>query len=142
MYYTHIHTYHMYNIYTYIKYYCIYITYMIYQSPSFKFDPRGILYYFYNHARRLRPEKILYLQLSRSPSGYFNPLLGPGGGFRSETAFYVTVSDLKRLQIYNSYRARYGHYPTDTIFRSGVVTVTVPVCNLKIEYERTTYTST
>ena len=26
--------------------------------------------YFYNHARRLRLEKLFYLELSRSPSGF------------------------------------------------------------------------
>jgi hypothetical protein len=42
--------------------------------------------YFYNHARRLRLEKLLYLGLSRSLSGYFKPLRDPGGGSTSETA--------------------------------------------------------
>jgi hypothetical protein len=51
--------------------------------------PWGIL--FYNHARRLRLEKLLLytqyiIELSRSPSGYFKSLPDPGGGFRSETA--------------------------------------------------------
>ena len=27
--------------------------------------------YFYNHARRLRLEKLLYLELPRSPNGFF-----------------------------------------------------------------------
>jgi hypothetical protein len=36
-----------------------------------------------NHARRLRLEKLLYLELSRSPNGFFNPLPDPGGGFTS-----------------------------------------------------------
>jgi hypothetical protein len=40
----------------------------------------------YNHARRLRLEKLLYIELSRSSDGYFKPLLNPGGGFTSETA--------------------------------------------------------
>jgi hypothetical protein len=46
--------------------------------------------YFYNHARRHRLEKLLYIEqsISRSPSGYFKPLLDPGGGFTSETAVY------------------------------------------------------
>jgi hypothetical protein len=41
--------------------------------------------YSYNHARRLRLEKILYLELSRSRSsdGYFKVLMDPGGGFRN-----------------------------------------------------------
>jgi hypothetical protein len=31
----------------------------------------GVFYtYFYNHARRLRLEKVLYLELSRSPNGF------------------------------------------------------------------------
>ena len=48
----------------------------------------GVFYtYFYNHARRLRIEKLLYyLELSRSSSGYFKPLLDPGGSFASKTA--------------------------------------------------------
>jgi hypothetical protein len=47
----------------------------------------GVFYaYFYNHAHRLRLEKLLYLELSRSPNGFFEPLLDPGGGFTSETA--------------------------------------------------------
>jgi hypothetical protein len=59
--------------------------------------------YFYNHTRRLRLEKLLYIvELSRSPNGYFKPLMDPGGGFRSETA----VTEVKRLQIYNGYMQR------------------------------------
>ena len=49
--------------------------------------PQLFYTYFYNHAHRLRHEKLLYTEVSRSPSGYFKPLLDPGGGFRSETAF-------------------------------------------------------
>jgi hypothetical protein len=41
---------------------------------------------FYNHAHRLRLEKLLYIELSRCSNGYFKPLLDPGGGFTSETA--------------------------------------------------------
>jgi hypothetical protein len=58
-------------------------------------DPRGVLYilYFYDHAHRPRLEKPLYIELSRSSSGYFKPLLDPGGGFNSETAvrLYITA---------------------------------------------------
>ena len=38
-------------------------------GPSFKFDPRVFYTYLYGQARRLRPEKLLYLlmQLSRAP---------------------------------------------------------------------------
>jgi hypothetical protein len=47
----------------------------------------GVFYTnFYNHAHRLRLEKLLHVELSRSPSGNFKPLLDPGGGFNSETA--------------------------------------------------------
>jgi hypothetical protein len=47
----------------------------------------GVFYaYFYNHARRLRLEKLLYLGLSRSSNGFLKPLLDPGGGFTSESA--------------------------------------------------------
>jgi hypothetical protein len=41
---------------------------------------------FYNHARRLRLEKLLYIELSTSPNGFFKPILDPGDHFRSETA--------------------------------------------------------
>jgi hypothetical protein len=37
--------------------------------------------------------KLLYLELSRSPNGFFEALLDPGGGF----------TEAKRLQIYNGY---------------------------------------
>jgi hypothetical protein len=47
----------------------------------------GVFYtYFYNHARRTRLEKLLYLELSRSPNGFLKVLLDPGGGLTSETA--------------------------------------------------------
>jgi hypothetical protein len=47
----------------------------------------GVFYtYFYNRAHRLRLEKLLYLELSRSPNGNFKVLLDPGGGLTSETA--------------------------------------------------------
>jgi hypothetical protein len=46
----------------------------------------------YNHVRRLRLEKLLYLpaELSRLPNGHFKPLLdlGSGCGFKSETAVF------------------------------------------------------
>ena len=50
--------------------------------------------YLYNHAHRLRLEKLLYLELSRSPNGFLNHfwiqvavllLKPPHGGFRIET---------------------------------------------------------
>ena len=59
-----------------------------------------------------RLEKLLCLELSRSSKGFFKVLLDPGGGFNSETAArrfqklngrYETVSEVKRLQIYNGY---------------------------------------
>jgi hypothetical protein len=47
----------------------------------------GVFYTcFYNQAHRLRLEKLLYIELSRSPNGHFKPLLDPGGGFISKTA--------------------------------------------------------
>jgi hypothetical protein len=57
--------------------------------------PQLFYAYFYNHARRLRLEKLLYLELSRSPTGFLNHfwtqiavslLKPPNGGFRIETA--------------------------------------------------------
>ena len=69
------------------------------------------LLYDYNHARRLRLENILrHLEPPRSPNGHFKPLLGPGGGFASETTAwrfqkqngrYIFFLEAKRLQIYN-----------------------------------------
>jgi hypothetical protein len=41
---------------------------------------------FYNHARRPRLEKLLYIEPPRSSSGHFKPLLDPGGRFISDTA--------------------------------------------------------
>ena len=47
----------------------------------------GVFYtYFYNHAHRLRLEKLSYLELYRSPNGFLKPLMGPCGGFASGTA--------------------------------------------------------
>jgi hypothetical protein len=65
-----------------------------------------------HHARRLHLEKLLHVGLSRSSNGHFKPLLDPGGGFTSETVALqfqkrngrcVTVSEVKRLQIYSGY---------------------------------------
>jgi hypothetical protein len=69
--------------------------------------------YFYNHARRLRLEKILYLELSRSSNGFEKTLLGPYGGFRSETrnGRYTAVSEVKRPKI-NGYIIN-GYSPTE-----------------------------
>lgn len=85
----------------------------IYVSPFDSSWTPGVFYTcFYNHARRLHLEKLLYLELSRSSNGFFKVLLDPGGGFTSETATrrfqkwngrYETVSEVKRLQIYNGY---------------------------------------
>jgi hypothetical protein len=90
---------------------------------SFEFAP-GVFYtYFYNHARRLRLEKLSYIELSRSSDRYFKPLLDPDGGFTSLTTarrfhFFnhrTAVSDGKRplrnrsgseaviIQTYNGY---------------------------------------
>jgi hypothetical protein len=43
----------------------------------------------YNHARRPRLEKVSHLELLRSPSDFFKPLLDPDGRFASETAVEV-----------------------------------------------------
>jgi hypothetical protein len=65
-------------------------------SPPLSRPTTGVFYtYFYNHARRLRLEKPLYLELSRSPNGFFNHFLiqvavsflkPPYCVFRSKTA--------------------------------------------------------
>jgi hypothetical protein len=54
--------------------------------PNSRGTPGAFYTYFYNFAHRLRLEKLLCLELSRSPNGFFKVLLDPGGGFRSETA--------------------------------------------------------
>jgi hypothetical protein len=56
-------------------------------SPRLSSWTPGAFYtHFYNHARRLRLEKLLCLELSRSSNGLLKPLLDPGGGFTSKTA--------------------------------------------------------
>jgi hypothetical protein len=91
----------------------------IYTSPRLSSsDPRIFYTYFYNHARHLRFETLLYLELSRSSSRYlkfqqvFKPLLDPGGRFASETAArrfqncngrYVIVQEALRLKINSGY---------------------------------------
>jgi hypothetical protein len=77
--------------------------------------------YFYNHAHRLRLEKLLYLELSRSSNGFFLVLLGPGGSyttpetaarrFQKQNGRYETVSEVKRLQIYNGIYNGYMKQP-------------------------------
>jgi hypothetical protein len=49
----------------------------------------------FNHARRLRLKKLLYLELSRISNGFFKPLRGSSGGFTFETAA-AAVSEVKR----------------------------------------------
>ena len=56
-----------------------------YQPPSFELDPGAFYTYFYNHAHRPRLQKLVYLELLRSPSELLKALLDPGGGFTSET---------------------------------------------------------
>jgi hypothetical protein len=62
---------------------------MLYVSRLHSRGTPGVLIFFYtcfyDHARRLRLEKLLCLELSRSPNGFFFVLLDPGGGFTSET---------------------------------------------------------
>jgi hypothetical protein len=63
--------------------------------PNSSWTPGVFDTYFYNRACRLRLEKLLYLELPRSPNGFLNcfwvqvaiSLLKPlHGGFRSKTA--------------------------------------------------------
>ena len=42
-----------------------------YQWLRIGFHPQLFYTYFYNHAHRLRLEKLLYLELPRSPNGFF-----------------------------------------------------------------------
>ena len=66
----------------------------------------------YSEELNFSDEPYRYLELSRSPNGFFKPFLDPGGGggFTSGTAArrfqnlkgrYETASEVKRLQIYN-----------------------------------------
>ena len=67
----------------------------------------GVFYtYHYNHAHRLRPEKLLYLELSRSPNGFFKSTSGSRWRFQKRNGRKETVSEVKRLQIYNDYMQR------------------------------------
>jgi hypothetical protein len=66
-------------------------------SPFVSSWTPGVFYtYFYNHAHRLRLEKLLYI--SR-----VSLLKWPHGGFRIETAVTKPFSEVKRLQIYSGY---------------------------------------
>jgi hypothetical protein len=64
-----------------------FVVYSISTSGLDPFPTPQLFYtHFYNHARRLRLEKLLCLEASGSPNGFFKPLLDPDGGFTSETA--------------------------------------------------------
>ena len=65
--------------------------------PVFQVDPLG--YFIHISITKTTPvasalKKLLYLELSRSSNGDFKPLLGPDGGFTSETA-------ARRFQMWN-----------------------------------------
>jgi hypothetical protein len=45
-----------------------------------------------DHAHRIPLGKLFYPQLFRGPNGIFEPLLGSGGGFTSETGGYAFVT--------------------------------------------------
>jgi hypothetical protein len=60
---------------------------LYYVSDLDPFSTPQLFYtYFYNHAHRLRLEKLLCIELSRSSNGFLKPLLDPGDDFTSETA--------------------------------------------------------
>ena len=51
----------------------------MYVSELHSSSTPGVFYtYFYNHGRLFRLEKLLYLELSKSPNRFFKPLLDPG----------------------------------------------------------------
>jgi hypothetical protein len=59
----------------------------MYVSDLDKFWAPQLFYtYFFDHARRPRLEKLLYIELSGSSNGFFKPPLDPDGGFKIETA--------------------------------------------------------
>jgi hypothetical protein len=73
----------------------LYVLYVQYTAPStLQYNVSGLdgvctpqlfYTYCYNHAHRLRLEKLLCLEPSRSSNEFFKPLLDPGDGFTSET---------------------------------------------------------
>jgi hypothetical protein len=70
----------------------------------------------YNHARRLRLEKLLHIGLSKSPSGYFKLLLDPGGrcgGLRSEMAVTYLLQKQGNGYTFVVVVLCNGNYPTD-----------------------------
>jgi hypothetical protein len=74
--------------------------------------------YFYNHAHRLRLEKLLYLEPSKSPIGFFKPLLDPDGELKRPLhGRFGSEMDKNVTAICLTFN---GHSPTDASVRSGV----------------------
>jgi hypothetical protein len=88
----------------------------------FKFAAPGVFYAcLYNHARRLRLEKLLHTELSRSPNRYFKPLLDPGGGVSIEHKYIEHVSGLDGVW-------------TPQLFHTRFYTVTTPIVSALKNY--------
>jgi hypothetical protein len=77
------------------------------------------MFLLYNHARRLQ---LLSLELSiEAPAGFVkNRTSGSRWRFQKRNGRDVTVSEVKRLKVYNGYGICNGHFPADTVVRSGV----------------------
>jgi hypothetical protein len=69
-----------------LRYRHMYRTLGVCQWLRKSFGPQLFYTYCYNQVRRLRLEKLLYLELSSSSNGFLKPLLDPDDGFTSETA--------------------------------------------------------
>jgi hypothetical protein len=87
-------------------------------GPDEVSTPQLFYTHFYNHAHRLRLEKLSHVELSRSSNGFFKPLLDPGNGFGSETAVARAFRKWNG-QNFNGHVCN-GHSPTDASVRSGV----------------------
>ena len=89
--------------------------------------PQVFYTYSYNHAHRPRLEKLFYLEppkaqygygSSRSPNGYFKPLLGPHSRFTSATAG-------RRFQRFHFWRFQFQNLDGCYRYRSGSGTVKI-----------------
>jgi hypothetical protein len=80
--------------------------------------PGAFYTHFYNHAHRLRLEKLLHLELSRSPNGFFKALLDPGG--RNYLSSPPQIPRGRGVDLESRWLICNGHSPTDKSFRSSV----------------------
>jgi hypothetical protein len=109
----------------------IYIYIYIYISHLDSSSTPGVFYtYFYNHAHRLRLEKLLCLGLSRSPNGVFLSTSGSRWRFQFWNR-YTAVSEVKR-----PLRNRFGSETVINLPRLYVtaISITTPVVSALKNY--------